>query len=296
MPDRIGLIYAFTYTVFWAAANVVMRRLTRQLSPTLIVGLRAVIGTLVLVPTALLVRPQDYALMTPTRVAFLSGSVVIGGVFGSIANVYSLKLLGVARSTPVSNSTPLFAILFSYLLLAQAPGPCLIPGSLLVLVGVYFVSRPGGAAAEQGRALSRRDLVVGLLFAVSAAALWGLNGVVLSMGLTGINPIVANSVRTPVVAVMSMAMSAVGREWPQMRRIGRNELWLLLLLGTVGYAVLSTLYVSAVQAIGPSLTQVIGNTAPLFALPLGMAFLGERPTRRTALGAALTVAGILLVV
>jgi transporter family protein len=295
MSNPLGLLYAFGYAVLWGATNIVLRQLTDKLSPTLVIGLRAVVGTLVIFPLALLVAPEDYALMTPTRLAFLSGSVIIGGVFGSIANVYGLKLIGVARAMPISNASPVFALLFSYLLLGEPIRWLMLPGTALVLAGVYLVARPNRTAlSEERQALSARDLAAGVGASAAAAALWGINGVVLSLGLKGINSIVANSARVPVVAVMSMAMSGLRGEWPQMRQIDRRMVGLLALVGTLGYAALSTLYVSAVQALGPSLTQIIGITSPLFALPLSMALLHERPSRLTALGTALTVAGIVL--
>ena len=80
-----------------------------------------------------------------------------------------------------------------------------------------------------------------------------------------------------------------------MRRIDASTAWLLVLVGSVGYGLLSTLYVAAVQSLGPSLTQIISTLTPIFALPLGMLFLHERPTARTALGALLAVAGIVVV-
>jgi transporter family protein len=295
MSNTLGLLYAFGYAVLWGATNIVLRQLTDTLSPTLVIGLRGVVGTLVIFPLALLVAPGDYALMTPTRVAFLSGSVIIGGVFGSIANVYGLKLIGVARAMPISNASPLFALLFSYLLLGEPIRWLMLPGTALVLAGVYFVALPNRTPLSgPSQALGARDLVAGIAASAAAAALWGINGVVLSLGLKGINSIVANSVRVPVVAIMSMAMSGLRGEWPQMRQIDRRMIGLLALVGTVGYAALSTLYVSAVQALGPSLTQIIGITSPLFALPLSMAVLHERPSRLTALGTTLTVAGIVL--
>ena len=296
MTDGLGLAYAFGYAMLWGATNIVLRRLTERLSPTLVIGLRACVGAVIIVPLALLVAPEDLPLLTLDRVAFLAGSVFLGGVLGSICNVYSLRLIGVTRSLPISNASPLFAILSSYLILGEAIRWQMLPGTLLVLAGVYLVSVPRREVnASAARPVERRDLVAGIAFAAAAAIFWGINGVVLSFGLKGINSILANSVRVPVVAILSMGMAGLRGEWPQMRRIDRSMVGLLLLAGTVGYALLSTLYVSAVQALGPSLTQIIGIMSPLFALPLSMAILKERPTRLAALGTFLTVAGIAIV-
>ncbi|MCA1670303.1 MAG: DMT family transporter [Thermomicrobia bacterium] len=47
---------------------------------------------------------------------------------------------------------------------------------------------------------------------------------------------------------------------------------------------------------GAGRTAVLGATAPLFALPLSMLVLGERPGLRAVMGTLLTVVGIALVV
>ena len=52
-------------------------------------------------------------------------------MFGSICNVYSLRLIGVTRSLPISNASPLFAILFSYLLLGETIQWQMLPGTLI---------------------------------------------------------------------------------------------------------------------------------------------------------------------
>jgi drug/metabolite transporter (DMT)-like permease len=296
MTSPLGLIYAFAYTAIFAASNIMLRSLARTLSPSLVIGLRAVIGVLFVVPIALLTAPQDYALLTPERLLYLCGSVAIGGVIGSTANVYSLRTVGVARSFPISNASPLFTMLFGVWLLGEPIAARMVPGALLVLAGAYLIVRPSRQPVQGAEPpLSRRDAVLGFGAAVLAAVAWGLTAVVLSLGIQGINPIVANSVRVPVVATLSMVTAWARGDLPQMRTITRSRAALLLLAGTVGYGLLSTLYVTAVQVLGPSLTQIIGTTAPLFGLAMGMSFMNERPTRMTALGTLLTIAGIVLV-
>lgn len=56
------------------------------------------------------------------------------------------------------------------------------------------------------------------------------------------------------------------------------------------------LYVTAVQLAGPSKTAIVGCTAPLFAVPLSMIFLKERPGRYVAIGTVLSVLGVVLVI
>ena len=295
MTHIIGLSYAFGNAITFAATNIGMRSLSRRLEPFWVVGVRGIVGTFVMVPLALLVGRDQFHLMTPMRLLYLCGSVILGGVLGTTCNVYALRILGVGRAFPITNANPLFAILFSFLLLDESIRPILIPGALLVIAGVYLISRPRHDIKETEEKLSPRQIAVGVAMAVGAALFWGLNAVIVAPGLEGINPIVANSVRVPTVGVLSSGIAALRGEWDAARDLSRRQVLIILFIGTIGYAGTSTFYVAAVQSIGPSLAAIIGTTAPLFALPMSILLLGERPTRAMLAGTLLTLAGIILV-
>jgi drug/metabolite transporter (DMT)-like permease len=57
-------------------------------------------------------------------------------------------------------------------------------------------------------------------------------------------------------------------------------------------AVSSVLFVMGVKHAGVGVATVLSATAPMFAIPLGALYLGERMTVSGALGTLLTVAGI----
>ena len=292
-----GLAMAFAYTLTWAATGVVLRTLADRLDPFLIVGVRAAIGTVLIVPLALVLAPEQFQLIDGRRLAYLVGSVLIGGIIGSVCNVYSLRLLGMGRSFPLTNASPLFTFLFGFLLLGEPVLWTQLLGASVTLVGVYLISRPGRRSIHQTEErLTTRTRIIGVSLALTAAVTWGLGGVVLALGVEGISSIVASSVRLPVVALMALLIAGARRRMGGLWRIDRQTALLLLLVGTVGYAGVSTLWVTSVQHAGPALTATIGATAPMFALPLSIVLLHERPTRATLVGTALTVIGILIVV
>lgn len=293
MHYTLGLIFAFGYTLTWAATSLVLRSLSKRHDPFLVIGIRGVVGTLVIVPVALLTGWEEFSLLTPTRLAYLIGSVIIGGVLGSTCSVYSLKLLGVGRSFPIANANPLFTYLFSFLLLGERIPRIMLPGTLLVMAGVYLIARTNNDKSSEQP--SSHDLFLGVVAALGAAMCWGLNGVILAPGLEGISSVVANSVRVPTVGLLATGIAGLRGQWGSLHHPDRRTVMLFLLVGTLGYALVSTLYVSAVKYAGPSLSAIIGTTAPMFALPLSMLFLHERPTRATLAGTVLTIAGIILV-
>jgi S-adenosylmethionine uptake transporter len=71
----------------------------------------------------------------------------------------------------------------------------------------------------------------------------------------------------------------------------RSTLWRVVLLGVVT-AASSVLFVTAIKWADVAVAAVLSSTAPLFALPLGLIFLGERISRGALLGTALAVVGV----
>ena len=60
-------------------------------------------------------------------------------VFGRYFNFLSIGHLGVARATPITASTPLFAAIMAVALLGESLNALTILGTALVLGGIYVV-------------------------------------------------------------------------------------------------------------------------------------------------------------
>jgi drug/metabolite transporter (DMT)-like permease len=59
-------------------------------------------------------------------------------------------------------------------------------------------------------------------------------------------------------------------------------------------ALSSVMYVLAVKHSGVAVAAVLSSTAPLFAVPLGVLFLGERVPPMAVVGTAVAVAGVVV--
>ena len=299
----MGLLFAFAQSLCWAGTTIILRSLSTRLDAFALNGMRAFFALLIILPVIWLTgSAADYAMVTTTRLAYLVGSVLLGGVLGDALYVMSLEVLGVGRAFPIANSSPLFTVLFSTLLLRSPIGWQTLVGMVLVLLGVYLVARPRQRAVRvaiprAGVYLASSQTLKGITLATLAAALWGLNTVVMAFGLQGgISPLVATSVRIPAVVFISLIATTMRGGWAQVRRMGGRTLLLIALGGILGWAAAASLYAAAIQAIGPSRTAIISATAPLFGVPLSLIFLGERPTRYTLIGTLLSVMGIALVI
>ena len=282
----------------WAVTTLFLRRLTARLGVFLLNGLRGAVSLLVIIPMAIVAGSmEEVRLLTAEKILFLTTSIIGGGVFGSVLYLRSLKLLGVSRAFPISNSYPLFTVFFSFLLLHETVKWTVIPGTLLVLSGVYLVSRPHRHAAEpDSHAVPPAGVVAGVLSALSASVLWGCSTVVFSLGLEGTNAHIANSIRIPVMATVSLGIAALRKETRAVPSIDLKTAVLLALSGLLGWGAGASLYALSVQQAGASKTAIIAATAPLFAMPLSIIFFRERPNRLTIVGTVLAILGIVFVV
>ena len=70
---------------------------------------------------------------------------------------------------------------------------------------------------------------------------------------------------------------------------------MVALAGLIGTGVGSVLFIYAVEDLGAARTAFLTTSAPLFALPMGFLFLGERLTPRILFGTVATIGGIWLV-
>lgn len=294
----LGVAVALAQAICWATTGVMLRRLSTQLDAFLLNGLRAGLSLLLTIPLiALTGHLGDYAMLSSKSVAFLLGSVIFGGVLGDGLYVISLKQLGIHRAFPISNSHPLFTVLLSALLLDEEITWAILFGMVLVIGGVYLVTRPGQPTVRDAQeALPRPQLIAGAAAAVAAAICWALTTVMLSVGLRGVNPLVANSIRVPVVLLLGLTIAARRGHLHQLREMHWETFRWVLAAGLLGWGIAASLYSLAIKLAGPAKTSIIGATAPLFAIPLTVMFLQEKPSRNTLFGTVLTIAGVICVI
>jgi drug/metabolite transporter (DMT)-like permease len=122
---------------------------------------------------------------------------------------------------------------------------------------------------------------------------WAGNAVAARL-LVGEVPPVALSLARWVIA-LALLLPFAGREaWLHRATFARH--WrILLLIGPLGVGAYNTLQYIALQTSTPMATSLIASSSPVFILALGVFVFGERTRPAQWLGAALSVAGVVLV-
>lgn len=295
----MGEASALGSAFLWAVSNILMGSQSSRLPASVISALRCLFAAVFLVIIALLlVAAGEGGALTWGAALGLAGSGAIGIGIGDTLYIRGLRHIGVSRAFPISMAVyPLLTFALAVPLLGEQITARVLAGTVLIIAGVVLVVS-GGLPASNGETAARpereRWLGNGLVFA--AALLWAGASVWLREAADGVEPAVAQAIRLPAAAIVTvLAVRGSGLSLSP-RGHGRRTWLALVLTGVAGTGVGSMLFVIAVQDAGAARTAVLSSTAPLFALPMAALLLGERVSARVIAGTALSITGIWLVV
>jgi drug/metabolite transporter (DMT)-like permease len=133
--DALFFLGGLSWGVYSYLSQVVMRRLSAP--GTLVLGM--MVGTMLLVPLALVERPWP-ALTTAPAVAWLAlGYLVVAAtVLAFLWWNRALRRVGVGRTAVFSNLVPIFGVLLSWLVLDERLGSLQLAGGGLAVLGVVI--------------------------------------------------------------------------------------------------------------------------------------------------------------
>jgi len=289
----IGVLVALLCALCWAIGSVSMKDLSTRLDPFTLNAPRALIAGLALFALSLATgRSAGYRDLTWQGLAFMIGSMAVGGGLGDSLYVLSMARIGLSRAYPLAATYPALTLVIGALFLNEQITAPVIAGLALVSIGILVISHPH-VTDELPLGAPGRSL--GILLALLASACWAGALVMLDVGIQGVDPILVASIRVPALALMFWALVAIRRTGRRLLALSRRDWAVMCLGGLVGWGLGSLLFVAALSYLGPGRTAILTSTSPLFALPLCALFLKERVHRGVLLGAVLTVTGVALV-
>jgi drug/metabolite transporter (DMT)-like permease len=202
----------------------------------------------------------------------LAVSIVIAVCVGDTVFFESVPEPGPRPGDDGLDDVPLIATLLAALLVGEPLSASVLGGSALTLGGLVLI-----VIARAGTATARRA-ASGPGVGAADARLGGVGGV------GDRAPAAARRDgrhhgpgRPPARSPAPSSGPLPGRAAPsaQIRTSGRSTRWALAVLGLLT-AFSSVLFVAGVKYAGVAVATVLSSTAPMFAIPLGMVFLGER--------------------
>jgi drug/metabolite transporter (DMT)-like permease len=207
----------------------------------------------------------------------------------------SQKRIGAARTSPLLTTVPLFGIAIAALTVGQLPEAVELPAIALIVLGAYVVLSRGAGGAGGASHIRPADAAP----AIACALCWALSPALTVRGLDRLDdPLVGLTLGLCVSVVGYLLAFAAWRRGIGLRTAGRSALGIKLLAGVlVGlstwgrWAALDGTTVAAVLALNLLSIPVVLLVSPLMA-----GRHAERVTPRVWTGAALVIAGSLLLI
>jgi len=125
-----------------------------------------------------------------------------------------------------------------------------------------------------------------LLLALGLAVAWGVNFVVIDVGLGHFPPLLFSALRFLVAAVPAVLI---------LRHPGVPWRWVALVALTLGILKFGLLFTGMAAGMPPGLSSLVLQTQAVFTAVLAVVLLGERLTRRQVAGLAVAIAGVALI-
>ena len=134
-----------------------------------------------------------------------------------------------------------------------------------------------------------------LVFALLSAVFAALTSILAKVGIEGVNSNLATALRTSVVLLMSWGMVFLTNAQGGISQISAKS-WLFLVLSGLATGASWLCYYRALQMGTVSKVVPIDKLSVVFTLLLAFAFLHEKFTTKSAIGAVLITAGTLVMV
>ena len=134
-----------------------------------------------------------------------------------------------------------------------------------------------------------------LLFAAGSAVFAALTSILAKVGIDGVNSNLATAIRTVVVLIMAWGIVFLTGGQSGISAISKKS-WLFLILSGLATGASWLCYYKAIQLGSVSKVVPIDKLSVVITLILAFVFLHEEFTAKSAVGAVLITAGILLMV
>ena len=281
-----GEIYALAAAICWSMAAVFYKKgIGAGAIPAVLI--RTFFAMLFLLILFLILRGGhfDFTLM---GFLFLN----IGGLFrlilGGAAYMKGLENISVSRFIPILFTFPLLTILLSALLLKEKIRPEVVAGTVLIVVGIWILSRGKSAKGE-------KNVKLGVSVAVLAAFLYSFSIVATKTGLKDVDPFQSALISMPVPLALLYLYYSMNEGAKTIFKFKKEAYILLGLGGIVGMGFGSYFFFVSLTAIGAAKATGLAAITPVLSSLIALVTLKEKLNMALVLGTGATIAGIWII-
>ena len=183
-----GLLFALLSAVVFAVGIVMVRRSAGAAGEAFTVTAMSIFAGIPLFVIVLTFNDgwASFRLLTVNTAIMLVSAGIIHFVIGRLMAYDAFRLIGANRATPITQLSPVYTVLLSWLFISENLTAYVIFGAALMMGGVVLISQEKSAPKE-GERVPRREEIKGILLSLGASVCWGITPVLVkpAVGVVG---------------------------------------------------------------------------------------------------------------
>lgn len=281
-----GELYALVAAVCWSVAAVFYKKgIGAGAIPAVLI--RTFFAMLFLLVLYLIQRGGHFD-FTLAGFLFLNLGGLLRLILGGAAYMKGLENISVSRFIPILFTFPLLTILLSALILNERIRPEVVAGTVLIVAGVWTLSRGHNSGNE-------KNIKLGVSVAVLAAFLYAFSIVATKTGLKDIDPLQSAFISMPVPLALLYVAYSINRGPVSIFKFKKEAYFLLGLGGIAGMGFGSYFFFVSLTLIGAAKATGLAAITPFISSMIAVITLKEKINKALILGMGATVAGILVI-
>jgi drug/metabolite transporter (DMT)-like permease len=293
-----GLLFALISAVVFAIGIVMVRKTAGAAGEAFTVTAISIFAGIPLFAITLSVNGGWASLQNISlkAVIMLASAGVVHFVIGRLLAYDAFRIIGANRATPITQLSPIYTVLLSWLFIQEDLTAFIIFGALFMMGGVVLISREKSTPAGEKKLL-RRDEIKGILLSLGASLCWGITPVLIKPALEGIGSAVLGnflSYATAGIVMGFLMFNANNRS--HFKRLSIKKNVFPMVLAGLFTAAGQLLYFIALQKSPANIVAPLVSIEVLFIYVISY-FVSRRHevfTLKVALGMAAMVAGTFL--
>jgi drug/metabolite transporter (DMT)-like permease len=284
----IGVGAALASAASWAVGTILFKGIGENFSPSAMTLVKSLFSVVLLAIGLIFVGWMSVPL---SSLGWLILSGLIGIAAGDTCFFAALRLLAVHQLVVLMMLAPGITLIMAILFLGEMPGPIAWLGIVMVLSGVTLT-----LAADLRQTHAAGKAPAGLVFGLLAILCMGVSVIIAKIGLNTMPALQATFLRMAAGSAGMLVVSLAKRQvkgWLEPLREGGLKWRFAAAVVVVTFGGF-WLALFSVKRLDVSVANTLLATEPLFALPLSVIWLRERPVALAWSGAAVAFPGALL--
>jgi len=282
-----GELYALAAAICWSFAAVFYKKgIGAGAIPAVII--RTFFAMLFLLILFLIIRGGHFE-FTLMGFIFLN----LGGLFrlilGGAAYMKGLENISVSRFIPILFTFPLLTILLSVLLLDEKIRIEVVAGTILIVTGIWILSRSHSTIGE-------KNIKLGVSLAVLAAFLYAFSIVATKTGLKDVDPFQSALISMPMPLALLYFYYSMNKGTGTIFKFKKEAYILLGLGGIVGMGFGSYFFFVSLTKIGAAKATGLAAITPVLSSLIALITLKEKLNAALIIGTGATLAGIWIII